>query len=297
MKLSPILLFTYKRLDQTRLTVEALQRNHLSNESELYIFSDGPATDADAEKVQGVREYLKTVGGFKKTTIKMADRNLGLANSIIGGVTELIDIYGKVIVLEDDLVTSSNFLAFCNQALSHYKADPQVFSISGYTRPISGLKDNGVYFTSRASSWGWASWKEKWNEVDWAVKDYAGFSLDGRARRAFNKMGSDMAGMLDKQMRGELDSWAIRWCYHQFRKNYVTVFPATSKIRNIGFTENASNTTNRFNSFRTDLDESGNQSFEFSKNFSLDKAIIREFTKPYWLSERIKNKVLNAIFA
>ncbi|HXO75801.1 MAG TPA: hypothetical protein VN824_11210, partial [Puia sp.] len=228
---------------------------------------------------------------------KMADQNQGLANSIIGGVTELINIYGSVIVLEDDLVTSSNFLSFCNQALSYYKADPQVFSLSGYTRPISGLKDNGVYFTSRASSWGWASWKEKWNEVDWAVTDYASFSSDSKARKAFNRMGSDMAGMLDRQMRGELDSWAIRWCYHQFRKNYLTVFPATSKVRNIGFNENASNTTNRFNSFRTELDESDNRSFEFSRNFSLDKEIIREFTRPYWLSERIKNKVLNAIFA
>ncbi|HMI60389.1 MAG TPA: hypothetical protein VK518_05755 [Puia sp.] len=297
MKLSPVLLFTYKRLDQTRYSVEALQRNHLADQSELYIFSDGPRTKADAEKVQSVREYLKTIGGFKKTTLKMADKNQGLANSIIGGVTELINIYGKVIVLEDDLVTSSNFLSFCNQALSHYKADPQVFSVSGYTRPISGLKDNGVYFTSRASSWGWATWKEKWNEVDWKVNDYASFSADRKARRAFNRMGSDMAGMLDRQMRGEIDSWAIRWCYHQFRKNYVTVFPATSKVRNIGFNEHGSHTTGRFNSFRTDLDESDSQSFEFSRDFSLDKGIIREFTRPYWLSERIKNKVLNKIFS
>ena len=297
MKLSPVLLFTYNRPDQTRQTVEALQRNHLADQSELYIFSDGPRTEADADKVQQVREYLETIDGFKKTTLKLAARNQGLAASIIGGVTEMINIYGSVIVLEDDLVTSSNFLSFSNQALSHYKADPQVFSISGYTRPISGLKNNGVYFTSRASSWGWATWKEKWNEVDWTVSDYPHFASDSRARRSFNRMGSDMAGMLDKQMRGEIDSWAIRWCYHQFRKSYVTVFPATSKLRNIGFNENASNTTNRFNSFRTDLDESGNQSFEFSRDFSLDKDIIREFTRPYWLSERIKNKVLNKIFS
>ena len=297
MKLSPVLLFTYKRPDQTRQTVEALQRNHLADQSELYIFSDGPRTEADADKVQHVREYLKTIDGFKKTTLKLSDKNQGLAASIIGGVTELINTYGKVIVLEDDLVTSTNFISFCNQALSHYKDDPQVFSVSGYTRPISGLKDNGVYFTSRASSWGWASWKEKWNDVDWEVKDYAGFSSDSRARRAFNRMGSDMAAMLDKQMRGDIDSWAIRWCYHQFRNSYVTVFPATSKVRNIGFNEAASHTTSRFNNFRTDLDRSGNQTFEFSRNFNLDKNIIREFTRPYWLSERIKNKVLNKIFS
>src|ERR1700754_948887 len=102
MELSPVLLFTYKRLDQTRQTVEALQRNHLADESELYIFSDGPKSGADADKVERVREYLKTIDGFKKTTLKMADRNQGLAGSIIAGVTELINIHGKVIVLEDD---------------------------------------------------------------------------------------------------------------------------------------------------------------------------------------------------
>jgi hypothetical protein len=167
--------------------------------------------------------------------------------------------------------------------------------VGGYTRPIHGLRDDEIYFTSRASSWGWATWKEQWNMVDWAVKDYETFSRDRMARRQFNQMGSDMAGMLDKQMRGDISSWAIRWCYHQFKNNLVTVFPARSKVSNIGFNESASHTKGKFNSFSTELDETNNTEFAFSGNISLDKKIIKQFIKPWTISERIKNKVLNAL--
>jgi hypothetical protein len=108
-------------------------------------------------------------------------------------------------------------------------------------------------------------------------------------------MGSDMAAMLDKQMRGAISSWAIRWCYHQFKNELVTVFPAVSKVSNIGFTETASHTKGRFNSFATQPDKTDNTEFFFSDNTTLDKKIIKQFIKPWTISERIKNKVLNAL--
>jgi hypothetical protein len=296
MELSPVLLFTYKRLDATKQTVEALRRNYLADRSELFVFSDGPANESDGPKVQAVRNYLRTVTGFRKITLYEADRNKGLAGSIVDGVSWLINEYDQVIVLEDDLLTSRNFLSFCNQALSYYHSHRQVFSIGGYTRPILGLDYDEVYFTRRATSWGWATWKERWNEVDWKVSTYDIFAADRKARKSFNEMGSDMSAMLDKQMRGEIDSWAIRWCYHQFTRNYLTVFPARSKVENIGFTEGASHTKGRFNGFKTELDETDNISFGFSRNFVLDKRIIHQFTKPFSISERIKNKLLNIIY-
>jgi hypothetical protein len=131
--------------------------------------------------------------------------------------------------------------------------------------------------------------------VDWAVKDYELFSKDRIARMQFNRMGSDLAGMLDKQMQGRLNSWAIRWNYHQFKNNLVTVFPATSKVRNIGFGESASHTKGKFNTFATELDATDNTEFIFSDNLHLDKKIIRQFVKPYSIPERIKNKILNAL--
>jgi Glycosyl transferase family 2 len=294
MELSPVLLFTYKRLPQTRQTISALQQNFLAEESELFIFSDGPKTEADLPQINSVRDYLRSVTGFKKITILESEKNKGLASSIIDGVTQMIDKYGQVIVLEDDLVTSKNFLSFCNQALQYYKNHSTVFSIGGYSLPMRGLNDNDTYFTSRSTSWGWATWKEQWAKVDWDVRDYKTFSQDRKLRRSFNRMGSDMATMLDKQMRGKINSWAIRWCYHQFRHQLVTVFPAVSKVSNIGFNASATHTKEKFSRFQTTLDQSGNTVFNFSDDLQLNKSVIAQFTRPYSIPMRIKYKLLNA---
>lgn len=292
---APVLLFTYKRLDQTRQAVTALQQNFLAPESELFIFSDGPKTENDAPAVQSVRKYISTIRGFKKVTVLEAVKNKGLAASIIDGVTQLIDKYGQVIVLEDDLVPSRNFLSFSNQALQYYKYDPQVFSIGGYSRPIKGLPLNGTYVTTRGTSWGWATWKDRWNAIDWSVKDYPRFEKDRKIRRQFNQMGSDLSQMLDKQMHGKINSWAIRWVYHQFKNRQFTVFPATSKIDNIGFGEAASNTVGKFNKFATELDNTDTTEFIFSDDLAMDPAVVRQFVKPYTLRTRIQNKILNAL--
>jgi hypothetical protein len=296
MQLAPILLFTYNRLELTKKTLSALQRNFLAGGSELYIYSDGAKNEKDADAVTQVRKYLKTVSGFRKIVIHESIRNNGLANSIISGVTRVINEHGKVIVLEDDLITSKVFLSFINQALEHYKDNSGIFSVAGYTRAgMKGLHANEVYFTKRASSWGWATWKEKWADVDWDVRDYGSFAKDRTARNEFNKMGSDMAGMLDRQMRGEINSWAIRWCYHQFKNSLYTVYPAISKISNIGFSEEATHTKDKFNRFRTELDDTDNTEFSFSNDLRLDEKIIKQFTRPFSIPERIRYKLLNTL--
>jgi hypothetical protein len=292
---SPILLFAFRRPDTLIRTVAALQQNDLAKESELFVFSDAAKNAADRAKVGEVRKYIRTITGFKSVHIFESTENKGLGNSIIEGVTRIINEQGKVIVLEDDLVTSRNFLSFMNQGLDFYRDHPAVFSIGGYTRPVDGLNEKEVYFTKRASSWGWATWKEKWQPVDWEVKDYDRFRNDKEAKKGFNRMGSDMAGMLDKQMRGEINSWAIRWCYHQFKKDLVTVYPARSKVRNIGFAGSASHTRAARNGFGTELDETDNTGFNFPDKIELDKNIIKQFTKPYSIPERIKYKLLNAL--
>ena len=294
---APILLFTYKRLDTLTQTVVSLKDNYLAAESDLFIFSDGGKDDRDQANVTEIRAYIKSISGFQNVYIFESNQNNGLADSIISGVSKIINDYGKVIVLEDDLITSKNFLSFLNQALIYYKNNSRVFSIGGYTRPITGLSENEIYFTKRASSWGWATWKDRWNMVDWEVNDYFLFCKNRLDRKRFNEMGSDMAGMLDKQMRGDINSWAIRWCYHQFKNNLVTVYPGKSKVKNIGFGEFASHTKGIFNSFNTELDEEGNTTFIFTDNLILDKKIMKQFLRPYSISERVKNKVLNALSA
>ncbi|HRU00618.1 MAG TPA: glycosyltransferase, partial [Victivallales bacterium] len=168
MKLAPIALFVYNRPWHTRQTVTALQNNELAAESELVVFSDGPKveknkekTKNNEEKVKEVRDYIKSINGFKTVKIIERTQNLGLANSIISGVTEIVNQYGKIIVLEDDLVTSPHFLRFMNEALDLYEKEEDVISIHGYVYPIPDLPE--TFFLKGADCWGWATWKRGWD--------------------------------------------------------------------------------------------------------------------------------------
>lgn len=298
MNLAPIVLFTYKRLDTLIQTVASLQKNKLAIESDLFIFSDAAKIDKDKEAIAEVRTYLKSITGFKSVIINEAPQNKGLATSIIDGVNTMVNTYGKVIVLEDDLVTSSNFLEYMNQALDFYENEKKVYSISGFSIPIQQNSFNSdVYFTLRSSSWGWATWKDKWENIDWNVEDYNSFKNDKKRRLEFNQMGSDMSQMLDRQMSGSINSWAIRWCYHQFKNNLYSVHPFTTKVQNIGFnSEDASNTKEKYNRYETILDNSNRNEFMFSKEIKLRPEIINQFTRPFSFYSRIIYKIKNTFF-
>jgi len=141
--LAPIVLFVYNRLDHTQVVIETLLKNTLAKDSELYIFSDAAKSENGIEKVNEVREFIRDDSwhtGLKKVSIVEAEKNKGLAKSIIGGVSEIIQRYGKVIVLEDDLNLSPYFLEYMNDALDYYKDDEEIWSISGYSFPMKSLK-------------------------------------------------------------------------------------------------------------------------------------------------------------
>lgn len=293
--MAPVILFTYNRLNTLQKTVAALQLNELSSETDLFIFSDGAKNADQQKKVAAVRGYLKTITGFKSVTVFESPVNKGLSQSIINGVTLILDRYGHAIVLEDDLVTSSNFLRFMNQALDFYKKNQSVASIAGFSYPMKGLGEKDIYFTLRTSSWGWATWKDRWAGIDWSVKDYPAFRSSKTQRRRFNRMGSDLTKMLERQMRGQRDSWAVRFCYHQFQKRLFTVFPAVSKVKNIGSEDGATHTIDRAGRFDTILDVSGATDFHFSGEIKLPKKIIRQFTAHYSIYTRLKYKLLNIL--
>ncbi|MFT3748754.1 MAG: glycosyltransferase [Agriterribacter sp.] len=292
MHCAPLLIFTFKRLETLKETISALQKNKLAEDTHVFIFSDGAKKEEDVETIGEIRKYLETITGFKKVTIFAKDANQGLAASIINGVTKIINEYGRVIVLEDDLVTSTNFLTFMNDALDYYENNKQVFSIAGYTPAIENAKDD-VYFTMRGSSWGWATWKDRWNEVSWEIKHYNELKKDGTFRKEFNKMGSDMFKMLNDQMNGKINSWAIRWVYHQFRVQKYTVFPSVSKVQNIGMGKEATHTKHISDRFTTTLDRSDNFNFRFIDQPALNDNYLKQFLRPYNLSTRMKYKVLS----
>lgn len=294
--LAPVCVFTYNRVDELKEVITALGNNFLASESELFIFSDGHKNEKDKERVDKVREFLDTIEGFKYIHIIKSDINKGLANSIIDGVSKVLEDYNRVIVLEDDLVTTPNFLNFMNEGLNFYAKDNLVHSISGYTLdlPILKKKEEDFYFGVRASSWGWATWKNVWERIDWSVSTYDDFIKDNKKSKSFNKGGSDMTKMLKNQMGGKIDSWAIRFCYQQFLDKTATVFPVKSKVQSIGFSELATHTfgTKRF---VTTLDTTKKTVFGFKKFTNFDKKILKQFKFKFSILVRGIDKIKQII--
>ena len=294
--LAPICLFTYNRIEETKKTVAALQNNFLASESELFIFSDGPNKD-NQHKVDSVRDYINTIKGFKRVSVFESKINKGLANSIIDGVTQIINQFGHVIVLEDDLVTTPNFLDFMNQSLNFYSRDDSVFSISGYTMDLKSLKkyNNDFYFGYRASSWGWATWQKDWQSVDWDVISQNEFMKSKSQKKSFNTGGSDMSLMLNAQINGKIDSWAIRFCYQQFLNKQACVFPKISKVQSIGFSKEATH-THGARKFITVLDNSEQRDFTFKKFIEYEINLVNEFKGKFSIKQRIIDNLLKIMY-
>lgn len=236
---APLALFVYNRPNHTRRTVEALLKNSQIAQSDLFIFSDAGKTSAADESVRAVREYIRTITGFKSVRIVERERNWGLANSIIDGVTSVVNEHGCIIVLEDDLVTSSSFLQYMNDALQHYEHDAKAFSIGAYNfpetmMPIPNDYAWDTYASFRCCSWGWATWSDRWKRVDWNMVDFEAFVRDRDAQESFNRGGPDMTRLLKMQHDRRIDSWAIRFCYAHYANQMHCIYPVKTLVMNIG---------------------------------------------------------------
>ena len=234
---TPIVLFVYARPDHTRKTVEALLRNDNACNHDLIVYSDAAFTKDKEPAVNEVRTFLDTINGFRTISINHRQINFGLAKSLIEGVSEVINKYGRVIVLEDDIVTGPFFLKFMNQALAYYENELNIGSITGFSLPVSIPLNypNCVYLTHRHSSWGWGTYKRVWDKIDWDVKDYQEFKHNKYIRDKFNVAGPDMSTMLDLQMNSKINSWSIRFDFSCFKNNLYSVAPTHGLLRNIGF--------------------------------------------------------------
>ena len=293
--LAPIVLFVYNRLDHTQGVIETLLKNTLAKESEFYIFSDAAKTENGVEKVNEVRKFIQDNSwhtGFKKVSIVEAEKNKGLAKSIIGGVSDIIQKYGKVIVLEDDLKLSPYFLEYMNDALEYYREDEKIWSISGYSFPMKSLKryPHDIFYSYRGCSWGWATWIDRWKTVDWQVKEYEQFIGDQKWIERFNRGGVDLTNMLKMQMDGKIDSWAIRWCFSQSNQEMYTVYPRISYLENAGC-DGSGIHSSVYDEYYTDMSQCVPKcSFE---TLEIDKKITKEFQMKY--KDTIKKKIRRRI--
>ena len=259
---APVILFGYKRPDELRQTIKALQANYLAPASDLYVFVDAPRKPADEPGVAEVRELIEQLTGFRNIYRSYAPANIGCADSIIQGITTVLQQHSSAIIVEDDLITAPNFLDYMNQCLRQYADTKKVYSIAGYTFPFAKPADYAAdaYFIPRHSPWGWATWADRWQSIDWTVSDYDEFKNDAKRQRAFNQGGSDLSRMLRHQMEGAIDAWDIRYCYSRFRAGGLTVYPTISKVQNIGFGPGATH-TDIFNRYKTQLDAGQQRTF------------------------------------
>lgn len=279
--LAPVCLFCYNRLYETKKTIEALKNNFLANQTDLFIFSDAPKTASQYEKVNELREFLHTIVGFKSITIKKYKVNNGLVKSIKKGVTQTLKKKGKVIVLEDDLITSRNFLDFMNKALDFYKLNNKIMSISGYSFPLitNFFSKNDVYMYPRFFSWGWATWEDRWETINWNSNFYIDHPERSKFKKTLKKGGSDQFRMLSNTNIGKLSSWAIIFSSHLALNSGFSIVPKLSKVANIGFSEEATHTKYTHKViYKTILDTSLNREFNFiSKSFFWKNFEIRFF--------------------
>lgn len=232
---APIALFVYGRRDLTNRTVEALAANPEASQTDLIVFSDGARGEGDAAKVTAVRDYIAGIRGFRSVRVVNGLENRGLARSIIDGVTQVTAEYGRVIVMEDDLLTSRHFLAYMNDALDRYADDLRVAAVSGYHPPFD-IPMPDTFFQRDAECWGWGTWQRAWAHFN---PDGAELLAQIRVRkleRQFDQDGSTpYVRMLEDQIAGHNNSWAIRWRASVFLKDLLSVYPARPLTNNIGF--------------------------------------------------------------
>lgn len=233
---APIALFVYNRPEHTKRALETLRESDGFDKSPLYIFSDGPKSSSDAEQIRSVRDTVHKIAGNYANIVK-ASINQGLATSIIQGVSRLCNQYGRVIVIEDDLLVAPSFLNYMNAALQKYEAETSVMQISGYMFPVPEFSDRvEALFLPFTTSWGWATWKRAWDYFEPKATGWDKMVDDHRLRSKFNLGGSfDYFTMLKKQNQGKSDSWAIRWYWSVFKRNGLVLFPPASLVKNIGF--------------------------------------------------------------
>lgn len=295
MDTTPVVLFAYNRPYALQRTLAALAEADLASETDLFIRIDGPRNASDADKVAAVREVALSARGFRRIDVVWGERNQGLGPSVIQGVESVLDFSGTVIVLEDDLVVGKGFLVYMNQALRQYAGDDRVFSVCGYTNRVN-LPDGYAadsYFAPRSSSWGWATWRDRWQSVDW---DPTPASLQKHAR-AFNRWGgSDCSKMLRDWMEGRNRSWAIRFCYSQFLQGKTALFPVRSLVDpSAGFEGDGSN-CRRYNRFKFDFESDAEAVYRFPETVTEIPSVCRSALRYHSLGRRIWSRLMYVIY-
>jgi hypothetical protein len=233
---APVVIFAYRRPEHLRNTLASLMRCDGFDESPVIVYCDGARDESELALVMATREVAEAMLGIR-AEYRFSDTNQGLSRSVISGISETVERFGRVIVVEDDLELSVSFLTFMNRALEKYADEENIFQISGYQFNVPELRSTTTaIFLPFTVSWGWATWKRAWDKFDPLATGWNALIADKTLRLLFNLDGTyDYANMLVRQMEGYRDSWAIRWYWSVFTMNGLVLFPPVSLVKNMGF--------------------------------------------------------------
>lgn len=290
---APVALFVYARRQHTQRTVDALKANTLARSTDLHIFADASQTPEDWNAVGEVRDLANAIEGFRSVTVHERSENFGLAKNIVDGVGTLCRRYGRVIVLEDDLVTSPHFLVYMNRALDHYRGEPRVWHVNAWHFPISAEGLSDTFFSRWMNCWGWATWADRWDYFsrdperlisDWSHEQIGEFNLDGARPSTWRQV-------VDNANR-RIDTWAVFWHATVFEQDGLCINPSRSLVENIGLDGSGQNCGT--SSFPMSID-STTREWRFETDIH-ENAAVRERVKAYLrrrqhLSTRAVNKL------
>jgi hypothetical protein len=232
----PVALFAYNRPDHTLRALTALSKCRRFSECEFYLYSDGPKTDATSGDVEATRMVLQAWAANHGAQVIEQPQNLGLAKSIVTGVTDLCERYGRVIVVEDDLIVSPDFLHFMIESLDRYETDEQVMQVGGFTLSPPANLATDAFLLPVTTTWGWATWQRAWQQFSWIPFELQAAKRDTAWQNLFNLNGTcAFSSMLEDRLAGKNDSWGILWWYAVSRNRGLVIYPAQSLVWNGGF--------------------------------------------------------------
>jgi hypothetical protein len=235
MTITPVSVFTYNRPTHTQWILESLAVCHRLDECQVFLFSDGAKTPDQEQAVRATRAVLHEWKDRLRAQVIEQTVNLGLARSIVGGVTELCETYGRVIVVEDDLVLHPAFIDYMLSALDRYENEEKVAQISGYMFPVKNPKKPDVLFLPLTTTWGWATWLRAWKDVDWQAINVINELQDQNLRKRFDLDGAfPYTQMLLDRLNQINQSWGVLFRWHTFRKGDLTLYPRRTLVFNSG---------------------------------------------------------------
>lgn len=295
MELYPILITAYNRPEKLSNLLDSLRDNSLSKNSRVVINIDGARNDCDKPQIEACRKIaLEFRNEFKSLEIKVSSINNGLSKSIIKAVSNILEENQAIIVLEDDLIVSTDYLQYMNTTLNLYSSSANIGAISGYSPRVIRSCENssGIHLQKRASSWGWGTWKDEWEKVDWSSKPL--YKAQKLSRKIDKDLGQDFGRLIRYQLQNKIDSWAVRFCLSLWFNEKYTLYPFRTRILNNGLGIEATHTKKEvlhFNRFKT-LREYDEIYPKKPQNSSLEELSFNIYNMNIY---RLANRLINTI--